>query len=446
MSGALGETPGSATGGTPGSATGGAPGSANGSVPAPTNRLWSGQAQMPSVLARQVEIVAADGNYVITRDGQRLFDTTAALWHTNIGHAREEMARTAAEQMARLETYHVFGRFVNDKAVELADRISALSPIDDPRIILGSGGGDGVDSALKLARRHWQLAGQPEKTWVLSRESGYHGLHGYGTAVAGIPFNREGYGSESLIPETARIDLHSVEKVEQTIQEIGPERIAAMIAEPIIGSGGVIPPVEGYLEGLQELARRYDILFIVDEVITGFGRTGEWFASHRWGLEPDMITFAKGVSSGYSPVGGVIVAPRVWDAFYKDADSPIYRHGITYSGHATSAALALTNLDILEREGLVSRAAELEKVLQRELTALEQHERVREIRSAGFLAGVALVDGVDGPALADRLIERGFTSRVLPGNTLQISPPFTTTDEEVRTLVAGIKDALDSSA
>ncbi len=405
--------------------------------------LWSAQAHMPSVLGRQLIIDRGEGNYVFTTDGQRLFDGTAGLWHTNIGHGRAEMAEVAAEQMRKLETYHVFGRYLNDRAVELAERIASISPIADPKIILNSGGSDSIDVALKLARRYWQLRGRHEKTMILSRDLAYHGLHAYGTSVAGLDFNREGYGTESLVPETARFDTYDIEKVRKTMAEIGPHRIAALIAEPIQGTGGVIPPTPGYLEGLQQIADEHDILLILDEVITGFGRTGHWFAAERYGLRPHIVTMAKGISSGYSAVGGIIVAPEVWSPFY-ETGAPMYRHGTTYSGHATSAALALKNLEIIEREGLLGRVQQLEGVLSTELGALAADDRIEETRVAGLLGGIQLRPEFSAEQVTDAMVEQGWIARPLRGNVIQISPPFTTTDEELRGIVAAAVTALDT--
>lgn len=407
--------------------------------------LWSAQAHMPSVIGNQLVITRGEGNYIYTSDGRRLFDGTAGLWHTNIGHGRAEMAEVAAEQMRTLETYHVFGRFLNDRAVELAEKIATISPIADPKIILNSGGSDSIDVALKLARRYWQLRGRSEKTMVLSRDLAYHGLHAYGTSVAGLDFNREGYGTESLVPETARFDTYDIEKVRATVAEIGPHRIAAIIAEPIQGTGGVIPPTPGYLEGLQQLADEHDILLILDEVITGFGRTGHWFAADRYQLRPHIITMAKGISSGYSAVGGIIVAPEVWAPFY-ESGAPMYRHGTTYSGHATSAALALKNLEIIEREGLLTRVQQLEAVLSAELTALSADDRVAETRVAGLLGGVQLRPEYSAEVITNDMVENGWIARPLRGNVIQLSPPFTTTDDELRGFVAAAVASLDTVA
>ncbi|MFJ8932146.1 MULTISPECIES: aminotransferase class III-fold pyridoxal phosphate-dependent enzyme [unclassified Streptomyces] len=405
--------------------------------------LWSAQAHLPSVLGRQLTIERAEGSYLFSTDGRRLFDGTAGLWHANVGHARPELADAAHDQMRRLETYHVFGRYLNDRAVALGERLADLSPIDDPKVILNSGGSDAIDVACKLARRHWQREGREDKTMILSREFAYHGLHAYGTSIAGLEFNRTGYGTESLVPETARVSTYDIDAVERTVREIGPEHIAAIVAEPVQGTGGVIPPAPGYLEGLQRICRENDILLIIDEVITGFGRTGHMFATERYGLTPDLITFAKGVTSGYAPLGGVLVAPHIWQPFYRDADdTPMFRHGATYSGHATACAVALRNLDILDEEKLVPRVAELEQVLADELRVLGTRESVVETRVAGLLGGVALVDDISAEAVTDELVEHGFVTRPLRGNTVQISPPFITTDEELRGLVTAIGTVL----
>lgn len=404
--------------------------------------LWPAQAHTPTVLGRQLVIERGEGSYVTTTDGRRLFDGTAGLWHANIGHSRPELAEAARDQMLRLETYHTFARYSNDRAMELGERLAALSPIDRSKVILNSGGSDAIDVACKLARRHWQLQGRTDKTIVLSREFAYHGLHAFGTSIGGLDFNRAGYGTESLVPETERVALHDLAAVQATIERLGGDRIAAIVTEPIQGTGGVNPPAPGYLEGLQRLAQEHDILLVADEVITGFGRTGEWFATERYGLSPDLITFAKGVTSGYAPLGGVLVSPRVWEQFYADApETPIFRHGATYAGHATAAAVAMANLDVIEREGLVARAGELETVLRTELDALvARNDAVVEARVAGFLGGVTLVDDVRAEDAADALVDHGFISRPLRGNTLQISPPFIATDAEVAGLVAAIDE------
>lgn len=410
--------------------------------------LWSAQAHMPSVLGRQLVVERGEGSYVITTDGRRLFDGTAGLWHANVGHAHPALAKAAYEQMATLETYHIFARFTNDKALELAERLAALAPIDRAKVLLNSGGSDAIDVACKLARRHWQLEGRGTKKVILSRQHAYHGLHAYGTSIAGLDFNREGYGTESLVPETARVSFDDIAQVEAAIERLGADSIAAIVSEPVQGTGGVNPPAEGYLEGLQRLCREHDILLILDEVITGFGRTGEMFAAQRFGIEADMITFAKGVTSGYAPLGGVLVAPRLWEPFYiQSPTTPVFRHGATYAGHATAAAVALANLDVLEHDRLVPRVRELEDVLRTQLVGLEQRqESVVHVRVGGFLGGITLDERVPAERVADRLIELGFVSRPLRGNTLQLSPPYIVSNQEVGDYVAAIEQAVAEEA
>lgn len=406
--------------------------------------LWSAQAHMPSILGRQIVIESGQGAYLETVEGHRLFDATAGLWHANIGHSHPVLAEAARTQMLKLETHHIFARFANDQALALGERLSAMSPIDRSKVILNSGGSDAIDVACKLARRHWQREGRTTKTTIISREYSYHGLHAYGTSIAGLQFNREGYGVESLVPETARVPLHDVEALAKSISMIGPDNIAAFVTEAIQGTGGVNPPEPGYLAAVQRLCRDNDILFILDEVITGFGRTGHMFAAERYELEPDLITFAKGVTSGYAPLGGVLVSPRIWEPFYVDSDStPIFRHGATYAGHATACAVAMANLDVLEQDHLVPRAAELELLLSSTLKQLQtRRPGVAEVRIGGFLGGVTLVDEIPAERVADSLIELGYISRPLRGNTLQISPPFITKDQELIELVDAIDHVL----
>jgi adenosylmethionine-8-amino-7-oxononanoate aminotransferase len=406
--------------------------------------LWSAQAHMPSVLGRQIVIERGEGSYLRTTDGRRLFDGTAGLWHANIGHSHPALAEAAHDQMRKLETYHIFARFVNDQALALAERLAGLSPIDDPKVILNSGGSDAIDVACKLARRHWQRAGRPSKTVILSREHAYHGLHAYGTSIAGLNFNREGYGTESLVPETARVPVHDADAIARTIAEVGAENIAAIVTEPIQGTGGVNPPAPGYLEAVQQLCREHDILFILDEVITGFGRTGTMFAAERFGIEPDLITFAKGVTSGYAPLGGVLVSPKIWQPFYVDAaDTPIFRHGATYAGHATACAVAMANLDVLENDKLLPRVVELERLLDSRLKQLAaRRPSVTDVRVAGLLGGVTLHDDILAEDAADALLELGFITRPLRGNTLKVSPPFITTDAQLTQFVNAIDHVL----
>lgn len=400
---------------------------------------------MPTSQAHRLTIKGGEGAWLTTSDGHRLLDATASLWHANVGHGRERIARAAYEQMKTLETYHVFGRFANEPALDLADRLADIGPIDGGRVMLTSGGSDSIELACKLARRHWQLEGRPERTTIVSRETAYHGLHGYGTSIAGLEYNREGYGSKSLIPETLRIPANDLAAATAMLTAHGTENIAAIVFEPVIGTGGIVGPVDGYLAGLQAFARANDILLIVDEVITGFGRVGTMFACERYDISPDMVVMAKGLTSGYAPLGAVLVSPRVADRFFDGADAPMFRHGLTYSGHATACVVAQENLDIIEEEGLVEQSAHLENVLARAVAPLADHPLVEEVRSgSAFLAGIQIVTDVKGDDVAFECVRRGVLTRTIHANTLQICPPFVATETEVELIATTIADALDS--
>jgi adenosylmethionine-8-amino-7-oxononanoate aminotransferase len=322
--------------------------------------------------------------------------------------------------------------------------VAGLSPIEDPKVFWGSGGSDAVDTAAKLARRYWQLGGQTNKRIIISREGAYHGLHAFGTSLAGISFNREGYGSESLIPETARVPTNDADALEATILHLGADHVAAVFAEPVVGTGGVIFPAPGYLDRVEAICREHDVLLVLDEVITGFGRTGEMFGAQRFGVSPDMLLMAKGITSGYAPLGGVLIAPRVWSPFFDSAQAPIFRHGVTYSGHATACAVAQVNLDVLAEEELVARVAELTPELQRAVAPLGGHALVQEVRTGdALLAGVQLRDDVPGDQVARACIEQGVLFRVLTGNTVQISPPFIVEPADLERIGATLQGALD---
>ncbi len=410
--------------------------------------LWNPQAHMPTARAKRLVITGGDGAWLTTSTGQRLLDATASLWHANVGHGRERIARAAYDQMRKLETYHTFGRFANEPALRLADRLAALGPIRGAKVMLTSGGSDSVDLACKLARRHWQLEGRGQKKVILSRHCAYHGLHAFGTSIAGLQYNRDGYGTESLVPETARISTNDIDQVRAELEQIGPDNVAAIIAEPVIGTGGVVGPADGYLEGLAALTCEHDILLIADEVITGFGRAGRMFGSQRYGITPDLITMAKGITSGYASLGGVLVSPRVADRFFAgppDGDAPMFRHGLTYSGHATACVVAEANLDVIEEEDLVERAAHLETVLEKTVDPLRTHHLVADVRAgAAFMAGVQLRDDVSGDAVAEACTEAGVLIRTIHNNTLQICPPFVTTEDEVALIAQTIAQALDT--
>ena len=269
------------------------------------SRFWHPFADMHAVRSAELTLVSGDGVHVTDEDGRRYLDGTASLWNVNVGHGRTELADAAAAQMRELATYGAFGAFNNPRARELTDRLAALAPVDDPRIFLTSGGGDSIDTAAKLARRYFAAIGQPERVHLISRSQGYHGTHGLGTSLGGIAANRVDVGP--LDPNASQVPHDSLEALETEIERVGADRVAAVFVEPVIGAGGVHQPRDGYIEGVDALCKRTGVLHVVDAVIAGFGRLGEWFGPERWGIEPDMITFAKGVTSGYLPLGGLVV-------------------------------------------------------------------------------------------------------------------------------------------
>jgi adenosylmethionine-8-amino-7-oxononanoate aminotransferase len=355
------------------------------------------------------------------------------LWYANVGHGRPEIAEAVAAQMGRLEAYSAFGDFATEPARELAMVLADLAPMPS-RVILGSGGGDAVDTAAKLARRYWYERGEPGRTVLVSRTAGYHGTHGYGTALAGIPANREGFGPQV---ETTQVPHDSLEAMEVEIDRIGADRVAAVFAEPVIGAGGVYPPLPGYLEGLAALCERTGVLLVVDSVICGFGRLGTWFGIERWGVQPAMITFAKGVTSGYLPLGGVLVSEAVAEAFWRAPGGPVLRHGQTYSAHATCCAAALANIALLGRGGLLERGRELEQPLLDALRPLGREEAVAEVRGGvGLMAAVeftaeTLERQPDAPAMVARHArEQGVLVRPL-ARGIAVSPPLTVTEQHL---------------
>ncbi|MCW2610303.1 MAG: putrescine---pyruvate transaminase [Actinomycetota bacterium] len=404
--------------------------------------FWHCQAHMPTVKRRQVVFDRGEGCYLWDTDGNRYLDVPASLWYANVGHGRAEIADAVAAQIRKLESYSSFGSYTTTPTLALAERLADLVPIDGAKIFLTSGGSDGIDVAAKLARRYWSAVGRPDKKAVVSRDLAYHGLHAFGTSITGLEFNREGLGR--LIPETMTVPTHDTAALAALFEAEG-SRIAAFFCEPVLGTGGVIPPAPGYLAEVQRLCRAHDVLFVVDEVITGFGRTGAMFATGLFGLEPDLIVMAKGITSGYLPLGAVAVSPRVAAPFWADDSPLLFRQGLTYAGHATACVAAHANLDILEREGLVDRVASLGRHLAAAVAPLADHPLVTDVRAGvGLLAGIQVRDAEVADKVARLCFDRGYVMRVITNATLQISPPFTVEEHEIDGIVTTIAEALDA--
>jgi adenosylmethionine-8-amino-7-oxononanoate aminotransferase len=401
---------------------------------------------MHTVAANEVVMERGEGVWVWDTSGRRYLDATAALWYCNVGHGRTEIADAVARQMGRLASYSNFGVYATVPTLELAERLAALSPIPDARVFLTSGGSESVDTAAKLARRYWDISGQPKRRIIVGREHAYHGMNAWGTELAGIPGNRAGYGG-TIVEAVEHVPWNDTEALARLFEDHG-DQIAAFIGEPVIGAGGVIPPGDGYWAEVNRLCRKHDVLLIADEVITGFGRLGRLFATERFGIQPDLVTFAKGVSSGYMQMGGVFVGERVRRPFWDEPTGAMFRHGYTYSGHAAGSVAASVNLDIIEREGLVERVAQLAPVLATALKGLASDPLVGEVRAIGLLGAVEFTEAALGadPGIVDRAVvvarAHGILTRNLRARALQISPPFVITTGEIGLLADGLRATL----
>ena len=410
--------------------------------------LWHPFADM-SAVERDGEFVITrgEGRYVFDRSGQRYLDMTAGLWFANVGHGRQEIADAVAEQTAKLASYSTFGDVANEPVLALAERISQIAPVPGSKVFFTSGGSDAVDTAAKLVRRYWHEVGEPSRTTIITRDRAYHGMHWGGTGLAGIEPNRVGHGD--LVADVAHVAWDDASALAETIDRLGQESVAAFFCEPVMGAGGVHFAGEAYLREAREVCRERGVLWVSDEVITGFGRTGEWFASTRFELEPDLMLTAKGLTSGYIPMGAVIASPTVADPFWRTGGAT-WRHGYTYSGHAVAAAAALANLDIIEREDLIGRVPKLESIVTEVLAPLAEHPLVSEVRSGVGLLAAIQIDSASRQAdsrLVDRVVsllrESGVLTRPLIDGSLQLSPSFVVDVDDFAIFAARCVEALD---
>jgi len=412
--------------------------------------MWNPFANMAVAASKLVTIVRGEAATVYDEAGRPYLDALASLWYCNIGHGRPEPAQAAAAQMAEIASYQAFEIFSSRPAEALAERVAALAPVPDAKVFFTPGGGsDAIDTAAKLSRAYWRAIGQPSKQVIIGRTHAYHGMNAYGTSLGGIPANSDPFGP--LVTLVEHVPWDDAAALAKQIEQPGADRVAAFFCEPVVGAGGVYFPPDGYLAEVQQICRDNDVLFVADEVITGFGRTGEWFASIRYGLAPDMMILAKGLTSGYLPLGAVLAGPRVAEPFWRPGSAEVFRHGYTYSAHPTACAAGLANLDILAREDLVARVRQLEPVLASALRPLAAHELVSEVRTgAGLLAAVEIAAPARerDPGLAARLVtairERGVITRLLRGMALQVSPPFVITEAELGQIADVFKAALDA--
>jgi putrescine---pyruvate transaminase len=385
-----------------------------------------------------VPVVRGEGALLWTADGTELIDAMASLWYCNIGHGRGEIADAVAAQMRTLEAYSCFEPFSNPPADELASRLVELSPIPSSRVFLCGSGSEAVDTSIKLARLAQGLSGQPQRTVVISRQRGYHGTNLGGTSAQGIEPNRQGWGP--LVPDIVQVPADDVEALSVLMADRGGE-IAAVLVEPIQGAGGVFPPPPGYLAEARALCDRHGALLVFDEVITGFGRLGTWFAAEAFDVVPDMIIFAKAVTSGYQQVGGVIVGQPVRRPLESD-ESFILRHGYTYSGHATACAAALRNLDVLDDEALLARAEPLGKRLAAGLQSLAADGAIDHVRGTGAVWAAGLRADQDAVAVRDAMLAGGVVTRAIGTDTCTFCPPLVTTDEQIDRIIDTLATAV----
>jgi adenosylmethionine-8-amino-7-oxononanoate aminotransferase len=387
-----------------------------------------------------LEIVRGEGCRLWDSEGRTYLDGTASLWYCAAGHGRREIATAVAAQMEKVAAYHTFASFTNTPQRRLAEMLTELEPVPDARVLFTCTGSEAVDSAMKLARAGHRANGDAGRTVFITRHYGYHGVMFGGTSVSGLPPNRRPFGP--MLGDCIQVERDSLEAMRAAVAFQGPERIAAIITEPVQGAGGVFPPPPGYLEGLRELCDESGALLIFDEVITAFGRLGSWFGSHHYGVTPDAITFAKAITSGYLPLGGVIVGPRLRGWLEAD-DDYLLTHGGTYAGHPSCCAAGVANLEILRSEGLPERARAAGRRLREGLDQLAGRPGVAGIRGEGLMQAVALEPPLTAGAMVSALLSRGVISRGLPyANSIAFSPPLIISDGEIDEILDAVQAAL----
>jgi adenosylmethionine-8-amino-7-oxononanoate aminotransferase len=384
-----------------------------------------------------ITIVRGEGALVWDDAGNEYVDALAGLWYCNVGHGRDEIADAVADQQRRLGGFHTFDRFTNEPVERLSEVLRERAPFPGARAFYTSSGSEAVESAIKLARlTHW-VAGNGERTVVLSRRPSYHGVTTGAMALTGLPLNHEGYGP--LLADVVQVPIHDLDAMAAAIKA-HEGRVAAVIAEPVVGAGGVYPPDPGELEGLRRLCDEEGALLIFDEVICAFGRLGRWFGAERFGVVPDLVTFAKGVTSGYLPLGGVLLSRTVLDVLESDPALTL-RHGHTYSGHPTACAAGVVVMDITAREGLPDNAPKIGARLSAGLQELVDEGRIAEARGDGAVWAAGL-HGDDAVETRDRMLAEGVIPRPIGTKTLAFCPPLVATDEQIDRCVEALAAAL----
>jgi len=385
-------------------------------------------------------LVRGQGSVVYDNHGNQYIDAMASLWYCAVGHGRSDMAEAIARQAGTLAAYSTFDPFTNEPAEELAEKLVAIGPIPKSRIFFTSSGSESVDTAMKLARLAHVQAGHPERTLIISRQRGYHGTTYGGTSAQGIPPNREGYGP--LVGDVEQVAADDIEAMATLMAQRG-NTVAAVLVEPLQGAGGVFPPTEGYLESLRRLCDQHGAFLIFDEVISGFGRLGTWFAADHYKVVPDLMTFAKAVTSGYQPLGGVFVGPAVRAPLEADANF-FLRTGFTYSGHPTACAAALKNIEILEREDLLARAVHIGKRLSSGLQSLADDGLIASVRGDGAVWAASHHTHRDPMMIRDKMLDLGVITRAIGADANTFCPPLVTSDAQIDQIVDTLATVLSA--
>lgn len=417
--------------------------------------------------------VSAQGSILRTADGREFIDSLSALWNVNIGHGRKELAQAAAAQMEKLAYASAYTGYTNEPAVRLAERIVGLAYDNMAAVYFTTGGAESNESAFKFARYHWKRLGKPNKVKIISRRYGYHGVTLAAMSATSLPGYHKMFGP--VVPEFLQVappypyrwpgngdaGIGAAEAVEEAILAQGPDTVAAIIAEPVQGSGGVIVPPPSYFPKLRQICDKYDVLLIADEVITGFGRTGQWFGLGHWGIKPDMFTFAKGVTSGYLPLGGVCISKHMHQVILDAPADEKFMHAATYSGHPVCCAVGLANIDIMDKEGMVERARVQGDRFRTNLETLSSLPCVGEVRGIGMLAALELVEDKGskapakglGPKVAAQAAERGLIVRVraaadgppASGDVLCFAPPLSTPEPILDRIVSILGESIEAA-
>ncbi|WNF38549.1 aspartate aminotransferase family protein [Bacillaceae bacterium IKA-2] len=415
----------------------------------PTSPIQLQQQQGPAFI-----FTKGEGIYLEDIKGNRVIDGMSSLWNVNIGHGVEEMGKVAHEQMSKLAFSSCFATHSNEPAIKLAAKIAEIAPGDLSATFFASGGSEANDTAYKLARHYWILKEQPKRKKIISRNRSYHGVAMGATSATGLKPFRD--FTNSLAPDFYHVDNFSSQSLRELIEAEGPETIAAFIAEPVQGAGGVQIAPDNYFKEVRKICDDYGILFITDEVITGFGRTGKYFGIEHYGVTPDMMCFAKGVTSGYAQLGGVVFSERMHQDFIELSKGTLL-HGYTYSGHPMACSVALKNIEIIERDGLIDNA----KLMGIEMLSgfqMLQKERtiIGEVRALGLIGAIEIVkDQVTNerfptpltPMIIGEAAKRGLILRsvIFDGqDTLVFAPPLIINKEQVAKMISILNEAIQA--